>query len=327
MAGAASSQVRLMNSSSFCSRTLLTGEIQFTLYTSDASQWAYVAHLTIDEKGYEPSEYIVKQIGLGKQPHKITDLIPNTGLVVDGENFAPEYVQINPNGTIPSLTSSSLPEPLVDSKDILRYLDSNHPKGPSLFPADPKQRHKIEELIAHVHQPKLSTNLILLQARDAQELGAKKASFWKDFVRNRQRKLIKYGATHPNIPLYLLRTPENGKLYHIYNASEIGPKHDQFFADSRQGYKDFAAGLNELDSMIVLPYAAGDKVTAADLHIVPWLAHALWGAGGKTIEEFEPLKELIKQSVPGFEFGDNTMTWWRNISGTDSFQKNYPSLH
>jgi hypothetical protein len=40
--------------------------MQFTIYTSDASQWAYVAHLTIDEKGYEPSEYAVKQIGLGK---------------------------------------------------------------------------------------------------------------------------------------------------------------------------------------------------------------------------------------------------------------------
>jgi hypothetical protein len=38
-------------------------------------------------------------------------------------------------------------------------------------------------------------------------------------------------------------------------------------------------------------------------------------AGGKTIGEFEPLKEVIKQSVVGFEFGDNTMTWWRNIYG------------
>jgi hypothetical protein len=122
-----------------------------------------------------------------------------------------------------------------------------------------------------------------------------------------------------------LRTPENGKLGHIYNVSEIGSEHDQFFADSRQCYKDFAAGLNELDSMIVLPYAAGDKVTAANMHIVPWFAHALWGAGGKTIGEFEPLKEVIKQSVVGFEFGDNTMTWWRNILATDSFQKNYPS--
>jgi hypothetical protein len=185
----------------------------------------------------------------------------------------------------------------------------------------------VEELIAHVHQPRLSTNLILLQARDAQELDAKKASFSKDFIGNRQEKLIKYGATHPKIPLYLSRTPENGKLYHLYNTSNIGPDHKQFFANSHQGYKDFAAGLNELDSMIVLPYAASDKVTAADMHIVPWLAHALWGAGGKAIDEFEPLKELIKKSVPDFEFGDKTKTWWRNISATGSFKKNYPNLH
>jgi glutathione S-transferase len=248
-------------------------------------------------------------------------------LIVNGENFSPEYVQINPNGTIPSLTSTSLPKPLIESADILKYLDFNHPKGPSLFPADPEQRSKVEELIAHVHQTELSTNLILLQARDAQELSAKKASFSKDFVNSRQEKLIRYGATNPQIPLYTSRTRENGKLYHIYNSSEIGPEHEQFFADSRKGYKDFAAGLNELNSMIMLPYAAGDKVTAADMHIVPWLAHALWGAGGKAIDEFHPLEELIKKSVPDFEFGEKTKSWWRNISATDSFHKNYPTLH
>lgn len=247
--------------------------------------------------------------------------------IVNGENFAPEYVEINPNGTIPSLTSASLAEPLIESADILKHLDSNHPDGPSLFPTDPKQLSKVERLIAHVHQPKLSTNLILLQARDAEELEAKKASFWKDFVGNRQGKLVKYGATHPKIPLYQSRTPENGKLYNLYNTSEIGPDHEQFFIDSQQGYKDFAAGLRKLDAMIVLPYAAGDKVTAADMHIVPWLAHALWGAGGESVDEFEPLEELIKKSVPDFEFGDKIRTWWANISATETFKKNYPNLH
>lgn len=246
---------------------------------------------------------------------------------MDGENFAPEYVEINPNGTIPSLTSASLLEPLIESADIVKYLDSNHPKGSSLFPADPKQRSKVEELIAHVHQPRLSTNLILLQARDSQELDIKKAGFPKVFIANRQEKLAKYGATHPEIPLYLSRTAENGKLNHLYNTREVGQAHEKFFADSHQGYKDFADGLNELDSMIVLPYAAGDMVTAADMHIVPWLAHALWGAGGKSIDEFEPLKELIRKSVPDFEFGEKTKTWWRNISATNSFKKNYPNLH
>lgn len=247
--------------------------------------------------------------------------------VVDGENFAPEYVKINPNGTIPSLTSTSLQKPLIDSTEILAYLDSLRPEGPSLFPKDTKKRSKTEELIAHVHQPKLSTNLILLQARDAQELNAKRNSPSKNFIANRQRRLLKYIVAHPEIPLYTSRTHENGKLYQLYNDSEIGPEHEQFFRDSHQGYKDFAAGLNELDSMLVLPYAPGDNITAADLHIVPWLAHALWGAGGNAIYDFDPLEKLIQKSVPNFEFGEKTKTWWKNISTTDMFKKNYPSLH
>ncbi|KFY64907.1 hypothetical protein V496_02937 [Pseudogymnoascus sp. VKM F-4515 (FW-2607)] len=283
---------------------------QFTLYTSTASQWAYVAHLTLDEKGYEPRDYTIEQVDL-----------------VHGENFAPEYVKINPNGTIPSLTSTSLPEALIESADILKYLDSNHPMGSTLFPANSEQLSKVEELIAHVHQPRLSTNLILLQARDEQELDAKTAGPWKGFIDDRQEKLVKYGALHPEIPLYVSRTQGNGRMYDIYNAHEIGPEHQQFFDESLQGYRDFAAGLDDLDRKLVLPYAAGDRVTAADMHIVPWLAHALWGAGGKGIDEFEPLESLIKRSVPDFEFGEKTKTWWRNISETSAFKKNYPSLH
>ncbi|KAJ5550938.1 hypothetical protein N7461_005636 [Penicillium sp. DV-2018c] len=286
-----------------------TASPQLTLFTSPASQWAYVAHLTLDEKGYHPSEYAVKEIGL-----------------VQGENFAPEYVKINPNGTIPSMTSTSLPKPLVDSADIVKFLDSNPSKGPSLFPDDPKQRAKVDELIAHVHQSQLSTNLILLQARDEQEMNAKKSAMWKDFVVARQEKLTKYGAAHPEIPLYASRTPENGQLYRLYNT-EIGPDHQQFFEASRQGYRDFAAGLNKLDSMLVLPYAAGEKVTAADIHVVPWFAHALWGAGGEKIQDLRPLEELIQKSVPDFKIGERIKSWWTNISATESFKKNYPHLH
>ncbi|KEZ40184.1 hypothetical protein SAPIO_CDS9238 [Scedosporium apiospermum] len=283
---------------------------QFTLYTDSASQWAYVAHLAIDEKGYAPSEYEAKQVGL-----------------LDGENFSPSYVKINPNGTIPSLTSASLEKPLIESADIAKYVDANRPSGPSLFPTDPAQLAKVEELIAHVHQDKLSTNLVLLQACDAQEWEAKKASVVKDFLGNRQEKLVKYGAANPDVPLYAMRTPMNGHIHGLYTASEIGPEHEQFFKATEKGYKDYAAGLKELDSMLVLPFAAGDQVTAADLHIVPWLAHAMWAAGGKGVGEFEPLRTLIRKSAPNFDFGEKTKIWWANISARESFKKNYPNLH
>ena len=50
----------------FPSRPVHSLIVQFTLYTSPASQWAYAAHLAIDEKGYDPRDYAVKQVGLRK---------------------------------------------------------------------------------------------------------------------------------------------------------------------------------------------------------------------------------------------------------------------
>lgn len=287
-----------------------TAPPKFTLYSDVASQWAYVPHLALDEKGYKPDEYEVKQVGL-----------------LDAENFNPEYIKINPNGTIPSLTSASLSKPLTESADIVKYLDSNRPNGRPLFPIDAKLLSKVEELITHVHQERLSTNLILLQARDAEEFHAKTSSPMKSFVDKRQEKLVKYGLAHPELSLYAMRTPDNGHLYRLYNSEEISPEHEQFFEASRQGYRDYAVGLDKLNSMLVLPYAVGDEVTAADVHIIPWLAHAMWAAGAKSIDDFEALRKLVARSVPGFEFGENIKIWWRNVAARESFKNNYPSLH
>lgn len=150
----------------------------------------------------------------------------------------------------------------------------------------------------------------------------------KEFVNKRQEKLVKYGSAHPEIPLYAMRTPDNGHLYRLYNTPEIeSPEHEQFFEASRQAYKDYAAGLDKLNSMLVLPYAVGDHLTAADVHIIPWLAHALWAAGAKFVDDLEPLRSLVGRSVPGFEFGENIKTWWGNIAARESFRNNYPSLH
>jgi glutathione S-transferase len=228
---------------------------------------------------------------------------------------------------VPSLTSDALLEALNDSADILEYLDSLHPDRSPLFPDDPEQRRRVKDLIVHVHQPQLSTNLILLQARDVAELEAKKASFWNDFIGNRQEKLVRYSASHPEVPLYASRVASNGALYDIYTDKEGGSEREVFFAETLREYEVFAAGLDQLDSMLFLPYAAGDKLTAADLHIAPWLAHALWGAGGFGIEDLEPLQTLITKSVARFEFGEKTKTWWKNVSATESFRGVYPNLH
>lgn len=280
-----------------------------TLYSSKASQWASVPLLALAEKGYMSDDYVVEEIDL-----------------VAGDNFNPDYIKINPNATVPTLTASSLSQPLIESADILVYLDQSHSERPSLFPKDPTDRARVDQLIQHVHQSKLTTDLILLRARDEQEFNGKKASIWKQFIANRQEKLEKYGAAHPEIPLYSAQTKTNRALYDLY-TTDVSLAHEYFFRATDESYKEFAAGLQELDSLLVLPYAAGKGVTAADFHVVPWLAHALWGAGGHAVTEFEPLEKLVQKSVPAFTFGVKTKTWWKNVSSTDSFREVFPVLH
>jgi glutathione S-transferase len=174
-----------------------------------------------------------------------------------------------------SLTSEELSGPLTESADVLEYLDSLRPDRSPLFPEGSEALRKVKDLIAHVHQPELSTNLILLQARDVSELEAKKASFWNEFIGNRQQKPLQYSASHPEVPLCAFRAASHGAVYDIYTAEEGECKREEFSAETHRGYEGFAAGLDQLDSMLVLPLAAGDNLTLADLHIVPWLAHAL----------------------------------------------------
>ncbi|KAK2758009.1 hypothetical protein FQN54_004415 [Arachnomyces sp. PD_36] len=283
---------------------------KITVYSSKASQWASVVHLTLAEKGYQPDEYRVEEIDL-----------------LGGENFNPEFLKIQQNGTIPALTSSELETPLIESADCLVYLDKLRPGSRSLLPTDVAQRQIVDTIIDQVHQPRMSTNLILLGARDKEEMDKKKASPFKDFVNARQEKLERYGAAHPELnAFYAPRTKENGQLREIYNT-EVGDGHAKFFQDNHEAYRELSRGLEKLDSMFVLPYSVGGSITAADFHAVPWMAHALWGAGATSIDDFQPLEDLIKKSDPDFKFGEKTKSWWRNISATSAFQQVFPQLH
>ncbi|KAJ0417535.1 hypothetical protein BJY00DRAFT_303404 [Aspergillus carlsbadensis] len=241
-------------------------------------------------------------------------------------NLEPDYLQINPNGTIPSLIAPSLAKPLVESVEILEYLDRSRPNAASLTPTDSTDKARAQQLMDVVHSAQADTNIVLLQARSYEELEEKKKSPWMTFLSNRQSTLEKYQTQNPTHPFYTRKAAENGALLWLY-TSDPSPEHKQFFERTHAQYRDFAALLNHLDSLLVLPFAVGSAVTVADLHIVPWLAHAMWGAGGHEINEFGPLERLIGVSVPGFRIGGRVKEWWANISQRESFRECYPSLH
>jgi hypothetical protein len=92
-------------------------------------------------------------------------------------------------------------------------------------------------------------------------------------------------------------------------------------------YIAFAQGGEKLNLLLVFPYVVGQELMAADLHIVPWLSHTLWGAGATGIQDFASLERLVGEAVLGFSFGERIEAWWLDISKRDSFKEIYAQLH
>lgn len=285
---------------------------KFTLYSSLASQWASVPKLGLAEKGYSKEDYEVKELN-----------------ILTAENFDPAYVAINPNATVPSLTSPSLREPLVDSRTVLQHIDAGRPSAPTLVPTDNAAKERMSAIIELIHAPKMSTNLILLQARDGDEMQSKRTSMWNGFVNARQQRLEAEHKANPDHVFYGPKAAENGAMATLYSGSDIGGAHEKFFAETHDAYAELAKGLEELNELLVLPFAVGQEVSEADLHVVPWMAHAMWGAGTEpsNVLDFGPLEELVRKSVPEFRIGHKTKEWWSNFSKRESFKEIFPVLH
>ena len=243
---------------------------------------------------------------------------------MQGGNFHPDYVKINPNGTIPSLTSSSLKEPLIESADILEYLNQTRPSGVDLAPKDGATARTTEQLMDLVHSQEVSTDILLISARDPQEMKTKKEGWFKGFLATRQAVLDENSKQFPDSEFYKGRRDGNASVYKHYISAE---HHDEFFKSSQEQYRGWAVGMDKLESLIVLPYATGPDLTYADIHMAAWIAHAMWGADGQKIDDFDPLENLIRKTVPDFRIGTKTKQWWANVMQRDAFKKVFPNLH
>lgn len=87
--------------------------------------------------------------------------------------------------------------------------------------------------------------------------------------------------------------------------------------------------MAELETLLVLPYAAGASLSETDFHVIPWLAHAMVAAESNVhrLHDFNTLEKVLAESVPGFKAGPRTQTCWEAVAKEASFQKVFPQLH
>ncbi|MEK9900846.1 MAG: maleylacetoacetate isomerase [Rhodospirillaceae bacterium] len=111
-------------------------------------------------------------LNLKGQPYDVvsTDLLK-------GEQFAPEYLKINPQGVVPALVMDD-GNTLTQSMAILEYLDETYPE-PALMPADALARARVRSLcmilVADMHPlvvPRIRKYITQDMGHSEEELGA-----------------------------------------------------------------------------------------------------------------------------------------------------------
>ena len=132
-----------------------------------------------------------------------------------GGNLEPAYLAINPNGTVPTLTTSERTGPLIDTRLILEYINSLKSGSgiPDLVPAPESETgRRIAALIELVHSDEASTNILLLMPRDAEELEAKRKGGIGAFIGVRQEVIERNLEAGPGNKAYTDRVDDNRML-------------------------------------------------------------------------------------------------------------------
>ncbi|RDX55940.1 hypothetical protein OH76DRAFT_1414459 [Lentinus brumalis] len=273
---------------------------KLTFYTFGLSVWAAAAELAIAELGYPEDAIETKVVNL-----------------VEGANFSPEFVKINPHATLPTLVADG--KTYTNTKDVISYLIAHAPKKVT----------KGTAFIDKVHEDKIDPNAPLLLARNEDELKEHKAGFALLFLQNRQNSLEKYSVLPEAAALkefYDGKKAFNGGILAIYKGEVPEDAKQQFFKQASALWQNIVSFILE-ELPAVLPesgFLGGETPGEDDFHVEAWLARVTFLAGGKPEKDgYKALEKETKQPLPA-----KVVAYWTAWAERASFKKVYENgLH
>jgi len=216
-----------------------------TVYTFAHSVWAAVAEIAVAELGVDVE---FKQVNL-----------------LDGANFEPSFLKLNPKATLPTLTADS--SIYTDTTAVVSYLNSIARSPVS----------KSTEFTTLLHEDKYDPNFALLLARSDEELKAKAGSIPGVFVANRQIALERISATPEAAQFkafYDEKIAANGGLLKVYKYEVPEEAKNGFFKVSSghiANIRDLI--LNTISTKLPADgFLGGAKPGEDDYHLIGWLA-------------------------------------------------------
>ncbi|EEB95385.1 hypothetical protein MPER_05655 [Moniliophthora perniciosa FA553] len=264
------------------------------LYTFGGSVWAAAPELAVAEL-YPDGAIDTKVVNL-----------------VQGENFSPSFIKLNPNATLPTLEADG--KAYTSTKDVITYLVENASR--------PVKRGT--SFIDVIHEDKLDPNFALLLSRNDDELKAKGAGLVSAFLAGRQDALHKFFASTEATPFkafYEAKIAANGGLLGIYKGEAPDAAKEGFFKQSQAHYDTIAAFVNH-DLPNYLPasgFIGGEEPGEDDFHLGAWMARIVLTLGAQTSEE---AAQAVERSY-GKPLPEKVAAYWRAWASRPSWKKVY----
>lgn len=304
------------------------------LYTWPTSVWSTVPQLCLVEKGYSEDEYIIKHVDITK-----------------GENFAPTYLKINYNGTIPTLVVPTYEttgedvdtryRSLRDTTSIVHFLDQARSAGssnttsdrpaPALAPATIEGKSTNDQVIQLVHLPEVDPNFLNMSARSPEELKHKASTQPGSILTARREHIRAYIAEAKSaaekggsfekklVPFLEDKAQANESLWSVYNGQAGEEKEKAFFAASSKVWnEELPKAFEKLEGLVAGPFTLGDQISLADLHLISWLTRLITVAGGKATTEG---LDKLEAQVGSKKFGPKIRAFWSAWLERESFNK------
>ncbi|KAJ6576898.1 hypothetical protein DFH09DRAFT_914255 [Mycena vulgaris] len=266
-----------------------------TLYVFEHSVWAAVAELAVAELGYKEGEV-----------SKVVNL-------VQGENFAPSFLKLNPNATLPTLESDD-GKVYTSTREVVACLIKDAP-------------HKVATgtaIIEAIHDPKYDHNFVIFLARNDAELAAKSAGFPKVFLATGQPGLEKYAQVPEAAPykaFYDARIASNTGMLSLFTGTALPEEKAAFFAQSAA---HFAAVKNAMLEVFpaFLPangFIGGERPGEDDFHVGGWFTRIAASCGARNVEDaLAAFERAFGVPVP-----ERLAAYWGAWTARESWKKVY----
>ncbi|KAJ7655102.1 hypothetical protein DFH06DRAFT_1201604 [Mycena polygramma] len=266
-----------------------------TLYVFAGSVWSAAAELALAELGYKEGEVTVKSVNL-----------------VEGENFAPSFLKLNPHGTLPTYEADG--KVYTSTAEVVAALAKGAPtkvKAGSSF-------------VETIHDEKYDPNFAMLLARDDTELTAKSSGLAGMFLSHRQAALDKYAqeaGAEEFKAFYETKKAQNGGLLAIVTGKAPEEHKNGFFSKSGAHFASVKTAVFEVvpGALPESGFLGGDAPGEDDFHLGAWLTRIAATTGAKTADDaVEAMNTAYGEKVPA-----KVVAYWGAWTARPSWKKVY----